>query len=90
MDLKKFAKHRSANNCPILLAIITTERDGYFGDATVISRPMHFGVLPGRAAGLMKRTENGCDSVIGGIEFVVRQAPSPPQVADRVDSQWMT
>jgi hypothetical protein len=34
------AKHRSKNNCPVFPAIITTERDGYFGDATVISRPM--------------------------------------------------
>ncbi len=36
----ELAKHRAGNNCPVFPAIITTERDGYFEVATVISRTM--------------------------------------------------
>jgi hypothetical protein len=39
------SKHRAGNNCPVFLPIITAERDGYFGTATVISRPMLSGLI---------------------------------------------
>ncbi len=38
--LAEAGKHRAGNNCPVFPAIITTERDGYFEVATIISRTM--------------------------------------------------